>query len=288
MKRTILTLLVLAVMVGSNAMGGRLTSVTETATATAVKTVDAEIRLSVGEFDLYKGTSRPEQVAVIRGDYDEGTFSYDYSFDPSGDRADLLFSSELKGRFHSDIRGDDNLWELDLSPDVEWRLKGDIGAAEANLDFGGLSVSELQMDVGAADARIDFSTPNKTTLNYFKISAGACDLKMNDIGNARFDRLEFDGGVGSFRLDFSGQFNYRADADIEVGLGSVRIIVPSEIGVRLETDDNFLSSVKFPKRVLKRVHRDSDVFETDNFDSAKGQLTIRLKVGMGSADIEFR
>jgi hypothetical protein len=286
--RQIALIFVAVAIMGSNAVGGQLTTVTEKATASGVKIVDAEIKLSVGEFNLYKGNSVPDLVAIIEGDYDESRYSYDYDFDPSGRRADLLFSSELRGRLHTNIDGNNNRWELGLSPDVEWRLKGDIGAAEATLDLGGLSVSELQFDVGAADAQIDFSTRNQTTLNHFKISAGACDLKMNDLGNSRFDRLEFDGGVGSFRLDFSGQFDYRADARIEVGLGSVHIIIPSEVGVRLESSDNFLSSIKFSKRVLKKVHEDEDVFETDNFDTAKGQLILRLEIGMGSADIEFR
>jgi hypothetical protein len=287
MRQTILMFAALAIM-GGNAMSGRLTTVTERATAPGVKIVDAEIKLSVGQFNLYKGDSVPDLIATIEGDYDESRYLYDYNFDPLGQRADLLFSSELRSRLHTNIDGNNNRWELNISPDVEWRLKGDIGAAEATLDLGGLSVSELQFDVGAADAQIDFSTPNRTTLNFFKISAGACDLKINDLGNARFDQLEFDGGVGSFRLDFSGKFDYRADAKIEVGLGSVHIIIPSEVGVRLETSDNFLSSIKFSKRALKRVHDDEDVFETDNFDTAKGQLILRLEIGMGSADIEFR
>jgi hypothetical protein len=287
MRQTILIFVALAIM-GGSVMGGRLTTVIEKATAPGIKIVNGEMKLSVGEFNLYKGDSVPDLVATIEGDYDDSRYLYDYSFDPSGKRADLLFSSEMRSRLHTNINGNDNSWELGLSPDVEWRLKGDIGAAKATLDLGGLSVSELQFDVGASDARINFSTPNKTTLNYFKISAGACDLKMNDIGNARFDRLEFDGGVGSFRLDFSGSFDYRADARIEVGLGSIHIIIPSEVGVRLETDDNFLSSIKFSKRILKRIHEDKDIFETDNFDTAKGQLVLRLEIGMGSADIEFR
>jgi hypothetical protein len=287
MRQTIIILVTLTIL-GGNVMGGRLTTVTEKATATGVKVVNGEIKLSVGEFDLYVGDSVPNLIATIEGDYDESRYSYDYSFDPSGQRADLLFSSEIRSRLHTQIDGNDNRWDIGLSPNVEWRLKGDIGAAKATLDLGGLSLSELQFDIGAADARIDFSAPNKTTLNYFKISAGACDLKMNDIGNTRFDRLDFDGGVGSFRLDFSGQFDYRAEAKIEVGLGSVHIIIPSEVGVRLESSDNFLSSIKFSKRVLKKIHEDDDVYETDNFDTAKGQLILRLEVGMGSADIEFR
>jgi hypothetical protein len=287
MRMTVLVFAILA-LVGGNLAAARLTNVTEKAVGPGVKTVNADIKLSVGELTLGRGMSEKDLVATIEGSYDESKFMYDYDFGPSKLRADLYFNSEMKGRLHSEIRGQDNNWDMALSPDVEWRISADIGAAKAVADLGGLAVSELTVDVGAAEARFDFSEPNKTTLNYFKVSAGACELKMNDLGNARFDRLDFDGGVGDFRLDFSGQFDFHADAKIEVGLGSIKIIIPSDVGVRLESDNGFLSSIKFSKSVLRRVHEDEDVYETDNFDTAKGQLTIKLDIGLGSAEIEFR
>lgn len=287
MRMTLLVSVVICAL-AVNLNAGRLTSVTERATAVGVKIVNADIKLAVGEFSLRSAAPEQNLIMLLEGEYDDSKFVYDYDFDPSGMRGDLYFNSEMTSRFRTEARGQDNNWEMGLSPDVEWRVDGDIGAAKATIDFGGLALSELKLDVGAADARVDFSEPNKTTLNYFKVSAGACDLKMNDLGNARFDRLEFDGGVGSFRLDFSGNLDYRADARIEVGLGSIHIIIPSDVAVRLETDNGFLSSVKFSKRILKQVREDEDVYETDNFNEAKGRLFIRLDIGLGSADIEFK
>ena len=289
MKQFILTIVAVFVM-GGSAMSGHLTTASEKATAPGIKIVDAEIKLATGKFNLGKSSPGTDVVATLEGDYDDAKFKYDYNFEPSGKRADFYFSSEIRSFMHKNFGDGDNRWDIGFSPDVELRLKTEIGAAKADVDFGDLSVSELKLDVGAADARIDFSTPNKTTLNLFKISAGACDLKLKNLGNSRFDRLDFEGGVGDFSLDFSGQFDYRADAKIEVGLGSIEIVIPSDIGVRLEADNNFLSSVNFPKRVLKRVDDDNDVdiYETDNFDTAKGQLVLRLEIGLGSANIKFR
>jgi hypothetical protein len=287
MKKMIVTVAVVAMAVGS-AVGGSVTQVTEKAVAPGIKIVEAEIKMAAGTFNVTKGTPEKDVAATLDGDYDKDRFEYDYSFDHSGSRGDLFFESKLLNRLHANIDGEYNRWDFSFSPDVDLRLNTDIGAAKADLDLGGLAVSELKLDVGAAEATVDFSEPNKTALNLFKVSAGACKLRMNNLGNSRFDRLEFEGGVGSFYLDFSGDFNYRAEARIEVGLGSVEITIPSEVGVRLESNESFLSSVDFPKSSLRRLDDDEDVYESDNFQTAKAQLVIRLDVGMGSAKIRFR
>jgi hypothetical protein len=280
--------LVAALAAAGNASADRLTTVTERAVGDSVKTVDAEIKLAVGKFTIAKSLAANGEVATLSGRYDESKYKYDYFFDRSGKRGDLTFSSELKSHFHTNIDTKDNNWDIAFSPDVELRCNMDIGAADCDIDLGGLSVTELALNVGAAEAHVDFSTPNGKQLSLFKIEAGACDLKVANIGNSRFDRLDFEGGVGSFTLDFSGAFDFCADAEISVGLGSVTIILPETIGVRLEADDSFLSSIDFPKRLMKPVHGREGVYETENYGTAKGQLTVKLDVGMGSADIKFR
>jgi hypothetical protein len=283
------SLILVAVLVAAgNASAGRLTTVTEKATGDSVKIVDAEIKLAVGKFTIARSLAAKGEVATLSGSFDESKYKYDYFFDRSGKRGDLTFSSEMKSHFRTNIDTKDNNWDIAFSPDVELRCNLDIGAAECDIDLGDLSVTELALNVGAADAHVDFSTPNGKQLSLFKIEAGACDLQVTNIGNSRFDRLDFEGGVGSFTLDFSGEFDYSADAEISVGLGSVVIILPETIGVRLEAEDSFLSSLDFPKRMLKSVRGREGVYETDNYGTAKGQLTIKLDMGMGSADIKFK
>jgi hypothetical protein len=93
-------------------------------------------------------------------------------------------------------------------------------------------------------------------------------------------------GVGSFTLDFTGEFDFEASAEISVGLGSIEIILPEGIGVRVEAEDNWLSSIDLPRRDFDRV--DDDIYETENFDAADGKLIIQLEIGLGSADISFK
>jgi hypothetical protein len=268
------------------APAGPLENVLEQIEVKEAQLIDLEMDLSVGEYIVVPTDTTDGVVAIIEGRYDADKFAYDLIFEEEARRADLYFSSESLRKRLSDWDSEDNHWQISLVPGFEYLLTVDIGAAEAEIDLGGLSISELDLDIGAADARIEFTTPNKSTLRFFRVDAGACDLDMRQLGNARFEHLEFDGGVGDFYLDFSGEFDYEASVDINVGLGSIDIILPDDIGVRIEADDNWLSSIDLPRRHFDRV--DNDVYETENFADAVGRLTIFLEVGLGAADIEIR
>jgi hypothetical protein len=187
----------------------------------------------------------------------------------------------------SDIEGRESNWQIEFNGDVDLQLKASVGAAKCEIDPGGLKLSRLDLEIGAADARVDFSAPNRTNLDTFTVEAGACKLQMVNIGNSRFRRLQFDGGVGKFVLDFSGQFDYRAEAKVTVGMGAMTLIIPRGLGLQLRADENWLSSLGFSREHLVAV-AGSGVYETEGFDAASGQLILTLELGLGSANIEFK
>jgi hypothetical protein len=276
-----LLLLTLVALAGSNR------EVKESYTAENLESAEVEFDLAIGEYTLRPGTASADVFAEVEGLYDEERLDYDMDFRERGDRANFFFSTEgRRGRFSDWDDDSENRWDFRLNLGVTIDLIVDIGAANADLELGGLKLREFDLDVGAADARVAFSEPNLTTLELFRVDAGACDLDLSGLGNARFEHLDFDGGVGSFTLDFTGEFDFEASAEISVGLGSIEIILPEGIGVRVEAEDNWLSSVDLPRRYFDRV--DDDIYETENFDAADGKLIIQLEIGLGSADISFK
>lgn len=192
---------------------------------------------------------------------------------------------ELSGDFFRDSYYDKDItndWRVKLTDALPMTVAMDMGAAEADIDFTGLQITDLDMDIGAADARLWWDKPNPVSMREMKIDCGASSFKMSGIGNANFEYLDFEGGVGSFDLDFTGDWQQSAEADFDVGLGSLEIILPSDIGVRIVTDDSFLSSVDVDRR-YREV--DDDEYESGNYADAKIRLTIRISIGMGSVDI---
>ncbi len=174
-----------------------------------------------------------------------------------------------------------NQWDISFSPKVSHSFDIDIGACEAEMDFTGLPIEKLKLDLGAGECRIRFDQPNPIEINKLDINAGACELTIEGLGNARFKKLEFDGGMGNFKLDFSGEIEGDREAEISVGMGEVEIVLPPRMGVRMYKEGAF-SSIDLD-RDLEKVG--DGVWETENYRTAKSRLVIDLSVGMGSAEV---
>ncbi|MGH8004472.1 MAG: hypothetical protein ACRECJ_07095, partial [Limisphaerales bacterium] len=171
---------------------------------------------------------------------------------------------------------------LRFSTEVTHAFDINIGACEAKLDFSGLPIEEMAFDLGAGDCKIFFHTPNPVEMRRLEINPGASELVIIGLGNARFQKLDFDGGVGDFTLDFFGDFEGDRYADISLGLGSIEILFPPGLGVRVHKD-GALSSVDFDPD-LEEVS--DGVWESSNYARAKNRLIIDLSIGMGSAELK--
>ncbi|MEA1980261.1 MAG: LiaF-related protein, partial [candidate division Zixibacteria bacterium] len=163
----------------------------------------------------------------------------------------------------------------------------DIGACDAEFDFGGIALEYLEIDVGAAKGTFEFSKPNPIRLSEINIDAGASSIEMKSMGNANFDELNFSGGVGSFEIDLRGEYQGESRVDIEIGLGSAEIVVPKGLPVRIETEgNNWLSSIDFHNEDLDEI--DDDLYESSDFDDSDDRLIISIEVGLGSVDLYWK
>lgn len=181
----------------------------------------------------------------------------------------------------------DNDWEMNVSTRTPMELRMEMGACKAELDLGGVPISELSLDIGAASGTLEFSSPNPSRLKEFEIEAGASSLDLANIGNANFELFKFSGGAGSFDLDLRGEYTGESEVEIEVGLGSVDIILPRGLPVRIESaKDEWFSSVDLHGGDLDEV--EDGVYESPDFEKATVRLTLRLDVGMGSVDIRWK
>jgi len=71
---------------------------------------------------------------------------------------------------------------------------------------------------------VTFSQPNPIPLEVVRIQAGVGKLRMQGLGNANFQLLEFEGGIGTSVLDFSGDFHQNARLRFDVGIGKVTCV----------------------------------------------------------------
>jgi len=171
--------------------------------------------------------------------------------------------------------------DLSLSREIPTTLSLGVVAAQAKLHLGGLALERFVFRTGASETAIDFDAPNPVRMDRLELAAGAADFEATGLGNARFDRFEFTGAVGDVRLDFTGDWKESAEGEIRMGLGTLSLTFPRDIGVRIEKQ-GFLTS--FNSAGFEDV---SGGYQTPNWETATRRLTLKVRAGLGDIDVYF-
>lgn len=239
--------------------------------------LEVQVRYGAGRLMIGSGTSAGELYRVgMRYNPD--------LFDPITDYQSGRLRVGLEGVGGSIRMGRHGPGELDLrlSPDVPLDLDLDFGAVEAEIELGGLMLHGLDIETGASQTRVRFSTPNAAACDRLALSMGAASFEAVGLGNANCAEINVEGGVGEVTLDFSGDWRRNMEADISMALGSLTLVVPSDVGVRVDKD-TFLTSFDSP-----RFEKRDDVYYSTNWDSARHRLDVDLSGAFGSVNIRWR
>lgn len=236
---------------------------------------DARVRYDASRFRPLRGWSR-------EGDRGRLRIAITSVEDADGPATVHLDEWDIDVDFDDLRRSGDELGRVDLSlhPAVPTDLKLLVGAASADLDLGGLTLHSLEFATGASETDISFDTPNRVRMERLSLRAGAAEFEAHELGNARFDRLEFDGAIGDVLLDLTGEWETDATAAIKMGIGELTIRVPREIGVRIERS-SVLVSLDAPG--FEKTDR---TYVTPNWDTAEVRLEISLEAAFGSVEVE--
>jgi hypothetical protein len=245
------------------------------------KHLTVKIDIGAGIIDLRR--NRTGDICNAEVEYDPDELEVEIEYDADKDEGTLYLESDSK-RKGIDLDKEDHYWNLEFTDRIPITFEIEVGACEADFDFTGLKIDRLDMDLGASAVDVDFLKPNPVRIHKMSIDVGASALTIIGLGNANFDRLSFDGGVGDFTLDFSGDFKHRGRVDIDVGLGSLTIRLPKDAGVEIKSESSFLSSFSIDKRDFDEV--EDDVYQSENFGETDKELIFEVDIGLGSIDIE--
>lgn len=173
-------------------------------------------------------------------------------------------------------------WELQFSPDIPVSFDVELGIGKGEFRLGGLQVKDFTLSTGASDVMLSFDSPNAGTIENINIESGLSRFQARNLGNANFKHLRFQGGVGSYLLDFSGNLTSEVDVDLEVGLGIVTVIIPSNVGARIVYDETWMSSIDLDPDF--RTAGDN-IYTTSNLGTAAGRMNLRVNSGVGSVKV---
>ncbi len=237
------------------------------------------VQYAAGRFALHAASEPVLYAMHLR--YDEDRTSPLHAFNAGAGTLDIGvkdYSMHWTGR-HTEA-DDKAQMMLTLAPAVPIDLSMSLGATDADIDLGGLTLRGLHVESGAAAATVNFSSPNLGKIGTATIDLGAADLTARNLGNANAASLVVKGGVGSLDLGFGGTWTGDLDADVQMTLGKITLHVPRDVGVQLNMQ-RFLTS--FDNDGL--VKRDG-AYYSDNWDSAKYHLRLHVQTVLGGVSID--
>jgi hypothetical protein len=170
---------------------------------------------------------------------------------------------------------------VELSPRVELALAVALGATEADLDLGGLRVSQLKLETGASRTTLRFSKPNGIRCTGAEISSGAGEVVVTGLANSRCDEIAVEGGIGRVTLDFGGTLAATQRAAVRMAVGELVLRLPKGVPVRLTTS-RFLAEFE-PKGLVRR----GNAWETPGYDQSDRHLEVALTAAVGGIKLEW-
>jgi hypothetical protein len=275
-NRLILSLVAAGVLVAGSPISGDAQtwrSVTMSRQLGEEEELDVRVRFGAGRLSIKAGEEGTLYRMHLR--YDEEAFS------PVADHegSSLALGVEaVKNNIHWGKK-DGQEMELFLAKSVPMKLDLEFGAVRANLDLGGLEMTELELSTGASESRVDFSQPNPVRMSRADFQVGAADLQLRTLGNLNADQINVDAGVGHVVLDFQGEWQGDSEVTVDIGLGALELRFPEGLGVSLEKD-TFLTSLD-SQGLVKR----GDTYRSVDWDKAAHKVTVKVDAAFGSIDV---
>ncbi len=190
-----------------------------------------------------------------------------------------LESRSTNSRVSSGPRTETGELRLLLPRAVPLDLDLEFGGAEAMLELGGLSLQSVHMECGATDATLGFTTPNRAHMRELNVDVGAASFTALHLGNANADQIRIRGGMGTVDLDFSGTWQRDLTVLTRIGIGTMTLRVPDDVGVRLEIQR---VAAGFDHEGM--VKRD-DAWYSTNWDTATRKMRIRAETVFGALEL---
>ncbi len=255
-------------------------------TLTSARQLHGESALSVdvtyaaGSFRLQPAESGDLYRMEMR--YDETRYTPVREYDP--DAGVLRLGLTGRGRRNSmTVHGDQKGGSLDVSltPEVPVSLDMELGAVRSDVELGGLQLRRLSYHTGASESHVRFSRPNPLACEAVTFDVGAAEFEAVGLGNANCRRMGFHGGVGDVTLDFSGDWRASADANVKVAIGSLKLLLPRDLGVAISLD-RFLASFDH-----EGFTRRGGVYYSDNFSTARYRLHLSVEAAFGGIEVRW-
>jgi hypothetical protein len=247
------------------------------------KSLESTIRFDIGSLEVSVANQAAELYSFDL-EYDKASYKPEVRYEADAAGEEGKFSFDLEGEHKRGVRRHryNNRIRLEFNNSVPLSLTVNAGVGDARLSLSGMKLSRVNLEAGVGGAKISVYEPNPIPCDYVGIKNGVGGLDAVGLGNLDFRTLEFEGGVGGANLDLTGDWKKDAEIRIKVGVGGVNVKMPRELGVRVEAERHFLSGVQ-----LEGFTQHDSVHYSNNYDTAKFRVSVRVETGIGGLKISW-
>lgn len=164
---------------------------------------------------------------------------------------------------------------VELPTDINVSVDAQVGAVEADLELGGLRLTDATVRTDASRSVVRFSRPNQVACRLLEMAGGATNFVAYNLGNSRCENIRFEGGVGDVTLDLTGGWTADAQVRVKVTLGEVTLLLPRDTGVAL-TVNRFLASLD-----AAGFTRKDGRYLSPGYEDASRHLDVSVSVTVG-------
>lgn len=248
--------------------------------------LDVEINFQMGQLDLLPNNENPSDFDGF-SEYSPIHFkSPDVIYNVIGNSGQLdIRTNPLKHdefSFSWDKDQFHNRSEFKLPLNIPTDVELDFGMGEANLELSDIQISLLNIESGMGSVELEINSPNMIQCEIVDIETGMGEFTGRGLSNLNAEIVNIEVGMGAAELDFSDAINGDMEIELEVGLGSIELILPNNVNISAKVHDHFLSSIELESLVKKR-----NKYVSEHWDNSKPTVTLDMSVGLGSIELDI-
>ena len=253
--RLLLFLLLAALVPAMAACGGRIAvgetqTKEETVARQDASEVEVQLRMGAGELNVSGGSQQLLEAAFT---YNVEAWEPVLEYDVSAGTGRLTVTQPEVAEIgipNNDIRYE---WDLRLSEEMPLEMRVDLGAGQNNLNLAGLNLRSLRMNTGAGEVDVN-------------------------LGGA-LETLRMETGAGEINLNLANRWEQDMEAQISGGIGSVTVLLPSDVGARVTVRQG-IGSVN-----ADGLTRSGDTYTNDAYGESEVTLDITIEGGIGEVNL---
>jgi hypothetical protein len=160
-----------------------------------------------------------------------------------------------------------------LKPDVSYKLKGDKGIGVIEQENKGLLD---KIKIGELKNEWNLTLTDEIPVD-LRVNSGASDTKL-DLKGLNLKELNVNAGVGDITIDLGGKWTEGFDAALALGVGQSTIILPNDVGVKIESSKG-IGSADFDDFISKG----NGVYVNEAYEDADVIINLKTDLGVGEA-----